>query len=95
MSKIRLAVPTVIRVISIILFVSAFIIAIKAIEPDKIVREKGYGSEYFETTIPNPYTFGMAGITAASAIVLFGFASIVEASDRYLLQSNSQDKEEE
>lgn len=95
MLKIRLAVPTIIRVISIITFVCAFVIAVRAIEPDRTIREKVYGNEYIETSIPNPYTYGMAAITAVSAIILFGFASIVEASDRYLLQSNLQDKEGE
>ena len=95
MLKIRLAVPTIIRVISIISFVLAFIVAVRAIEPDKIVREKVYGNEYIEVPVPNPYTYEMAAIIAGSAIILFGFASIVEASERIILQLTQHEVGEE
>jgi hypothetical protein len=99
MLKIRRMVPGLLRAIAILGLLGAIVAAILSLKPDEVVKEKfKYGSgamdyEMMETTVPNPFTIPLAVAIAVSSVMIFGFASIVEASEKYLSQTSYEEGE--
>ena len=69
-------------------------------QPDEKVRKTEFiGTEYeydsVVDVIPNPYTIEMSLTILVSSIMIFGFASIVEASETFLAQYRPEEEFEE